>query len=672
LAFVFFLTALILFLFFAIRKKGTLHKKLTGYFPALAEVLDENTSVSIHQPSFIKGLLFSTAVEFSGILHVYLAMLALGSTASVTAAAVTYIAAVVMMIASPFLKGLGVVELSMMYVLHQFGYTTVTALSITILYRVFEFWLPLAMGLFVFVWKSRHFILRSMPAVFTFSLAVINITSAVTAPLHERFHLLRAYLPLTALHASAMMVLLFGLLLFVTSVFLFKGFRSAWIIAVIAAAASLVGHLTKALDYEEAVFAFFTLLILLATYRQYRMRSDAGWRKKGLLFTFSVLVSVLLFGFISFYFIDVKHFGIDFTWQQSLLHTFKSFLLIDDASIHPLTHFGLEFIWLIRCVGFSTWLFLFWSLIQPHVSRYTETDLQRMKAKDLLKQYGHSAVDYFKVYPDKLLFFSSHYDAFVSYRIANGFAVVLEEPVSAANQKVSVLKEFEHYCRKAGLKPAFYRVDAGSIHWFDELRKKRLLIGQEAVLDVTTFSLEGKERKSLRNGISNLQKKGYTAKLYEAPLNEHFVQALKKVSDEWLMEFGKSETVFSQGMFDANEIRHQDIITLENEKGEINAFLNIVPDYSANECTYDLIRKIKAAPGAAMDALILRLIDAAKAQQKKYINLGLVPMSGITQPQNRAEQLVKIAGDKIKTFQRYKGLREFKEKYASCWQNKYL
>jgi phosphatidylglycerol lysyltransferase len=50
----------------------------------------------------------------------------------------------------------------------------------------------------------------------------------------------------------------------------------------------------------------------------------------------------------------------------------------------------------------------------------------------------------------------------------------------------------------------------------------------------------------------------------------------------------------------------------------------------------------------------------------------MVPLTGITEPDNTAEQIIKIAAEKIKRFQHYKGLREFKEKYATIWENKYL
>jgi len=135
---------------------------------------------------------------------------------------------------------------------------------------------------------------------------------------------------------------------------------------------------------------------------------------------------------------------------------------------------------------------------------------------------------------------------------------------------------------------------------------------------------------------------------------------------------GGEEMIFAQGMFDEKLLKAQDIIAIRDADKNMMAFMSIIPDFAPDECTYDLIRKTENAPGGCMDALIIELINYAKSNHYAFVNLGLVPMSGIVQPDNTAERVVKYAYEKIRRFRHYQGLREFKEKYASSWINKYL
>ena len=655
----------------SLKEKGKLYRFIEKKFPKIVPYIDELFAANISTKKYGGAILFSTGVELTGMFHIYIAMLALGVPASLNVAAIAYIVSVLLMITSPFLRGLGAVEISLVYILELYGYSTVQSLSITILYRVFEFWLPMLLGILAFAWRGRHLFIRIVPALLIFMLGLINIISVVTPPLHIRLKLVQEFLPLEAINASNVLVLFTGLALLITSAFMFKGLKNAWFIALLLSVLSLIGNLTKALDYEEASVAAVIIILLLLSRTQYRIRSSIKWIRLGLLTTLVVFLSVLIFGYFSFYFIDVKHFGIDFTWRQSLIHTMQIFLL-GGNDLHPLTPFGHQFIWLINILGFVSWGFLLFTLIKPFLKIELSNESGRERAKFLLGQYGNSSVDYFKIYKDKLFFFSEIHDAFVSYRIANGFAIVLEEPVCAEENKMEVLSEFYEQCRKMGLRTAFYRVDENSIVWFNQLRKQKMIIGQEAILDAKNFKLEGKDKKSLRNGLNSLQKKGYITTIHKAPLSNYLVMQLHKISDEWLDAFDKEEQVFSQGMFDPKEIIKQDVITITDGEGKIAAFLNIIPDYSPDECTYDLIRKTTEAPGGCMDALIIKMIEYASENKCQYINLGLVPMTGITEPQNPAEQIIKYAGEKLKRFKHYHGLRDFKEKYATIWEDKFL
>src|SRR5205814_2609037 len=145
--------------------------------------------------------------------------------------------------------------------------------------------------------------------------------------------------------------------------------------------------LTKALDWEEAAVGAVTIITLIITASQYRIRSSNKWMQAGFKTSLVSVIAVLVFGFISFYFIDKKHFAIDFTWKQSILHTLNAFLLVEDSSLHPVTRFGEEFIWLLRILGFLTWSFLLFTLIKPHFTKQAFNESSKEKAKFLLDQF---------------------------------------------------------------------------------------------------------------------------------------------------------------------------------------------------------------------------------------------------------------------------------------------
>jgi phosphatidylglycerol lysyltransferase len=656
----------------SMQQRGAAYRLLQKHLPRAIRHTDEIFAFDLHKWSFVSTVLISAGIEIVGIAHLYISMIATGAVPSLEAACVGYIVATIFLIVSPFLRGLGAIELSLAYLLTNYGFSSLQALEITLLYRLFECWLPLVAGVFSFIMKGRHLVLRLMPPVLIFLLGMVNIFSVLTPPLASRMKMLRAYIPVESMHASNLLVVFLGLILLITATFLFRGLRSAWLVALCVSLLSAVGHISKALDYEEATLAMATVVTLIVTAGQYRVRSNRQLVNIGVVTAVATLMGVLTFGTIGFYFLNVRHFGMEFSWWQSMKGCFQGFLLLENEGLRPITRFGREFLSAIRVLGVGAWAFLFYTIIRPYLPAGKHSNGAMEKAQYYLSRYGSSAMDHFKVGDDKLLFVSDIYQGFVAYRIASSFAIVLEEPVCADNAKLPLLQEFEGHCRQMGLRPAFYRVDEQSMYHFELLRKKKLLIGQEGIVDVATFTLSGKDKKSLRNGLNSLTAKGYVTAIHSAPLSSSLVRELKAVSDEWLAQYDVKEMTFSQGLFDADDIRAQDVITVTDAEGKVAAFLNIIPDYAPRECTYDLIRKRRDAPGGCMDALIVALIGDAREKGLQFINLGLVPMSGIQQPQNTAEQVMKFAYEKIRAFRHYQGLREFKEKYATEWSNKYL
>jgi phosphatidylglycerol lysyltransferase len=662
-----------LYLFFrSIVHKGHAYTYLVRYFPAAEVYTNEFADNQIERRYFLSCLGYSLLIEVVGIVHVYIAMLALHLETSWIFAIVGYVVAVVFLIISPFLRGLGAVEASMTFILIRLGYPDAAAVSITLVYRFMEFWVPLAMGALSFLFKVNKLIMRIIPPLLLLMLGMINIVSVLTPAIRTRLLFLQNFLPLEAITGSNYFVLLAGLFLLVTAAFLLKGLKMAWYFAMVLCLLSLIGHLTKAIDYEEAAFSVLVMLILVVSRKQYYIKHNSRLRSIGIQTTLLAVAGVFVYGCIGFYFLDVRHFNIDFNWSQAMKYTLENFFLIGGSDLYPNDTFARTFLHSINISGVLSIAFLVYTLVVPYFLKLATTDKELETAKLLVEKYGDSALDYFKTYGDKLIYTDEQPDGFISYRIGGDFAIALEGPVAAEGDKIALMKSFDKYCYENGLKSMYYRVAEEKLALFSALGKKKLFLGQEGIVDLTSFSLEGGSKKSIRNAIKKITNSGFFSKIYAPPIQDGVLQKLESVSDQWLEATERKELVFSQGMFIWDELKQQTIITVENKEEKIVAFLNVIPDHVKGEGTYDLIRKTADAPNGIIDFMMIAMFNYFKDQGLGTANIGFSPMAGITRPHNFPERSMKFAYEKINVFSYYKGLRASKEKFLPVWHNKYL
>jgi len=666
------LTISLAFLIYSVSKKGWAYNWLSKARPSLTTILDDMVEQKINRKQVWLTLSVSVVIELLGITHLYICMLAIGLQASWAAAIIGYVVMVILLIASPFLRGLGAIEVSLTFILDQFGYTIIEAATITLLFRFFEFWLPLLAGIASFITKKDSLLLRILPAFIILILGVVNIISSITPAIPARLRLMKDLLPDDLIITSNALVLVFGLILVLLSVFLLKGSKFAWYFALFLAIFSVVGHLLKAADYEESILAFIAGISLLYTRGYYKLKPNPRLTQISSYVLLYSILAVLAYGAIGFYFIDKRHFGVDFHLLESIKASFKLFFLIDNNAFVPLTHFGRYFQLSINIAGAGVILFVIYSLLKPYITKPYNSIADFTDAKTIVSNYGSSALDYFKTYPDKFLFFNIQRTAFISFKVTNHFAIVLEDPVAkTVEEKVALIKQFDAFCQENGFASVFYRVPEESLEFYHSLGRKSLPIGEEAILDLRTFSLDGGKMKPTRSAVNKLTSEDFDFKVYHAPIKEGLLQKLEKVSDSWLRELGQKEVAFTQGVFDRSILKEQTILTIEDKEEKVYAFLNIVPDFAPGEATYDIIRKVNDGPNGVLDVLLSKTFLYLKEQGYQSVNMGLAPLSGI-EGINMTQKTIKYAYDNLKVFAQFKGLRKYKEKFYPSWKKKYL
>ncbi len=362
----------------------------------------------------------------------------------------------------------------------------------------------------------------------------------------------------------------------------------------------------------------------------------------------------------------------DYSFFEAIKASFHIIFFFDASQYIPHTRFGHYFIMSIYLFSGALFISAISLSLKPVFQNTNDSNENEINhAKLLVKSYGNSALDYFKYYPDKLFFFNN--DGFLAYKIHKNFAVVLELPVCETNSaKKDLLHDFEKYAKENGLRTFYYRIPEESTEWFTKLRKKTLFIGQEAILNLDTFSLSGSKMHPLRNAINKAKKEGYTFHVYAPPVKDGIIQKLRQVSNEWLNKPGKTETVFSQGMFIPEALKETTILTIENNEDKIVAFLNIIPDYAESEGTYDIVRTTNDAPTGIIYFLLTEMFNYFRQQGISKVNLGMVAFTGSEEAKNMAERSMKFALENLKPLNHFKGQYLFKEKFKPEWVKKYL
>lgn len=667
---------ILFFLIFMVRnsmRKGIVFRSLQKMAPDFARSFNDLASYPLNKKDLYKVLVFSCIIEVIGIAHLYIAMVALNFTPSLNVAIIGYALVLIILMTSPFLRGIGTIEVSLTYVLTLFGYSTVPALSVAFLFRFFEFWSVLFLGAFVLLFKKDGLFAQLLAPVLLFLLGIVNILSGLTPALAARLKVLRDIIPYDLIEVSNSAVIVIGAILIVTSVALVRGYRNSYYMALLLVIVSLFGHFFKGIDYEEAVLACVVMIVLILQRKDYFVRSAKIKLPKWEL-AVAIFICVLLYGIGGFYVLDFRHFNESFTIWRSMVATFESIALID-LGLNAVTPFARYFLLSLNILGIFSLSYLFWLIFRTLGSAEITDETQLQLAKRLVADFGNSALDYFKTYADKQFYFFNDGEGFISYKMTRKYAVVLENPVARNSSWENLSKEiraFESYVTTKNRNAIYYRIPMNYKGLYEGLGKKMLPIGEDAIVDLDSFTLEGGDAKDLRNAVNRMKKGGYVFKVNPAPQADGFLQQLAFVSNEWLRDMDRKEFCFSQGVFSAKELKDQSILTVEHTGGQIVAFLNLIPSSIKDELNFDLMRKIPDAPSGTMDFMFTSLIQHYRVEGYRSLNFGMVPFSGIHEPDNLPERAMKLAYERMKQFGHYKSLRSFKEKYDPKWNKVYV
>lgn len=219
----------------------------------------------------------------------------------------------------------------------------------------------------------------------------------------------------------------------------------------------------------------------------------------------------------------------------------------------------------------------------------------------------------------------------------------------------------------------FYEVSPKHLPIYIDLGLTLFKLGEEAIIRLPEFSLEGGGRKALRRTRKDALNAGASFEMIPPEDTNIFLPGLRQISDEWLATKRTKEKGFSLGRFDERYLKTSPVALIRVGDAVV-AFANVWLGADHTEISVDLMRYTSVAPAGVMEFLLIELMLWGKEKGYQTFNLGMAPLSGIENRSlaplwNRVGALLFSRGEPFYNFQ---GLRQYKEKFDPIWEPRYL
>lgn len=492
-------------------------------------------------------------------------------------------------------------------------------------------------------------------AVLTFLAGLVLLFSGATPASAGRVALLSRVLPIGLIEASHLLGSVAGAALLILSQGLARRLDAAYYLTAMTMVAGMAASMLKGFDYEEAVLLLFVFFVLWRARPAFDRRAaffDTRFSPAWIAALIGALGASVWLGLFAFKHVDYSH---ELWWQFEGQAEVSRFLRASVGAAIVLVLFGFA-----RLIGYA-----------PHEAPIaTDVDLDDAARAIAAQTSTYPFLAYLR---DKALLFDVDRTAFIMYAVRGRTWVALGDPVGPENRLDDLIRRFLERCDDFGGVPVFYEVGKTHMHRYADCGLTFVKLGEEALVDLTAFTLEGSQASKYRQVVRRLEKDGGTFRVVTATDVTAIMDQLRAVSDDWLAAKATAEKGFSLGFFDEAYVSRFPVAVIE-VGGRVQAFANIWPGPQHVELSVDLMRYHRDAPRSVMEALFVHVMRWGHEQGYRRFALGMAPLSGVEASPvsslwNSLAAFVYEHGESVYSFQ---GLRAYKEKFNPVWEPHYL
>jgi lysyl-tRNA synthetase class 2 len=495
-----------------------------------------------------------------------------------------------------------------------------------------------------------------------------NIASALTPNIRWRGHLLLEFEPVEAIRVFHALAFPAGAALLVVAPYLAKRRRRAWQAAIVLMLALGLFDLLKGLDFEETIITWGTATVLILGRNGFNVRHDAITLR-------SAIWRVPLLGLAGLAGAALA------TWAAQGHPSLRT-VAVETADLlrwqpGPI-HYHHHLAWIplgVHLLALMTLIAIAYVIFRPLAApRSLPSPAAREVASNLVREHGADTLAFFKLRGDKQYLFSEDRRAFVGYTIENGVLLLSGDPVGPEDAFADVLGQVRDFAEARGLKLGALGASQSLCPLYEELGLRTIYLGDEAIVDLGRFSLEGRPIRKVRQSVTRLSKAGYRAELCELPSLDP--ATLEEVED--VVERGRQgapERGFSMAMDSLQgEHDHQTLVVMaRDEAGQIRGVLHFVPCYGRPAVSLSFMRRDPSTPNGLTEFLVVQAIELLRERGVGELSLNFAAFAKwMHSPVRRHERLLGKLIALGNPFFQIESLYRFNAKFFPRWEPRFL
>jgi lysyl-tRNA synthetase class 2 len=442
------------------------------------------------------------------------------------------------------------------------------------------------------------------------AIGLLTLYSALSPEFRDRVALVYAAVPDVFPAAATTGAAAVGVMLVVLSRALRRGKFRAWLLAVVLVSLAAVLHLLKGLDLEESALCLVVLGVLVGGRGSFTARPDPlSLRRVGSALLFGPPIAIVI-GFLWLTVNDDSQRA-GTTVVDRLIQAVVG-LVGFTGPVHfqrtaAATHAAVA----LAVLGAAVIVVALWVALQPAGGPHPLSPDEGQRLRRLISRWGgEDSLAYFALRDDRSAIFAPSGNAVVTYRVVGAVSLAAGDPIGECGTWPSAVAAWLEEARSFGWIPAVIGASELGAAAYQKAGLDVLELGDEAIVSVADFTLEGKAMKGVRNAAARCERAGVTVSCDRmSSLTPAVINDVAARADHW--RDTDVERGFSMALGRFGAPRDQSAVLVRALRdGELVGMLHLVP-WGEDGLSLDLMRRDSAGENGIVEAMVAGLMESA-------------------------------------------------------------